>query len=165
MKQWFVVHTKPKQESLAEVNLEQQGYEIYCPRVLQRRRYRGGWRKMIEPLFPRYLFIRLEQGRDDFAPIRFTLGVTSLVRFGGIPKALSSSFIEEMKNLEDDKLNIQVDLPTWRPGDKVEIVEGALCGMKALFLADSGEERVVLLLNMLGGEHKLIVNQDAIIPA
>ena len=120
---------------------------------------------MIEPLFPRYLFIRLEQGRDNFAPIGFTLGVTSLVRFGGIPKALSSRFIEEMKSLEDDKLKIRVDLPNWQPGDEVEIIGGALCGIKGLFLADSGEERAVLLLKMLGGEHKLVVNQDSIIPA
>lgn len=165
MKQWFVVQTKPKQESLAELNLERQGYETYCPRVLQRRRYRSGWKKIIEPLFPRYLFIRLEQGRDNFASIRSTLGVTGLVSFGGIPKALSSRLVEEIRSLEDDRLNLRVDTPDWRPGDEVEIVEGAFCGIKGLFLADSGEERVVLLLNMLGSEHHLIVQQDAIVPA
>lgn len=165
MKQWFVVQTKSKQELLAEVNLERQGYQTYCPRVIQKRRYRGSWRKIIEPLFPRYLFVQLEQGRDDFAPIRCTLGVSSLVRFGGIPRAVCSNFIEEMKSLEDDNQNLPVSRPPWRPGDEVEILEGVLSGFRGLFLAESGAERVVLLLNMLGREHKVIVKQDTIVPA
>ena len=39
MKQWFVVQTKPKQESVAEVNLKRQGYETYYPRVRKKRRF------------------------------------------------------------------------------------------------------------------------------
>ncbi len=165
MKQWFVVQTKSKQESLAEVNLERQGYETYCPRMIQKRRYRGSWRKTIEPLFPRYLFVHLEQGRDNFAPIRCTLGVSSLVRFGGVPKAVCSNLIEQMKRLEDDNHTIPVSRPAWQPGDEVEILEGALSGFRGLFLAESGAKRVVLLLNMLGREHKVIVKQDTIVPA
>lgn len=165
MKQWFVVQTKPKQESVAEVNLKRQGYETYCPKFSRKRRFRGSWRKMIEPLFPRYLFVRLEQGRDDFAPIRSTLGVTSLVRFGGMPKALTSGFVDEMKSLENDEQIIPLDLPRWRKGDEVEIIGGALAGLRGIFLTETGAERVVLLLNLLGREHKLIVNQDVITPA
>ena len=34
MKQWFVVQSKPKQETTAELNLGRQGYETYCPRCV-----------------------------------------------------------------------------------------------------------------------------------
>jgi len=95
MKQWFVVQSKPRREAVAEVNLERQGFETYWPRIVQSRRSRGKWRKVIEPLFPRYLFVRLEQGRDDFAPIRSTTGVKELVCFGGVPKILQPEIIEE----------------------------------------------------------------------
>jgi transcriptional antiterminator RfaH len=137
MKQWFVVQSKPKQETRAEVNLGQQGYETYCPRLIQRRRYRGRRKEVIEPLFPRYLFVRLEQGRDDFAPIRSTLGVTSLVRFGGVPGVLPTGIIEEIKAREDETRGKHVHSPKWQPGDEVEIVEGAFTGLKGLFLAES----------------------------
>ena len=164
MKQWFVVQTKPKQENKAELNLERQGYETYCPRVVQPRRYRGRWRKIVEPLFPRYLFAKLEQGQDDFAPIRFTLGVTSMVRFGGIPKALSSNLVDQLRRLENENQGFSMNRPQWQLGDSIEIVEGAFAGFKGLFHAESGAERVVVLLKLLGREHKVIVEQDSIQP-
>ena len=165
MKQWFVVQSKPKQETLAEVNLGRQGYETYCPRIIQKHRYRGRWKKIIKPLVPRYLFVQLEQGRDDFSPIRSTLGVTGLVRFGGVPRGLTPGLIEEIKTREDDKQGIHVGRPQWQAGEEIEIVDGALSGLKGLFLAESGEERVVVLLNMLGRENKVVVTQDAIVSA
>ena len=163
MKQWFVVQSKPKQETTAELNLGRQGYEIYCPRIVQKRRYRGLWKQIIKPLFPRDLFVHLEQGRDDFSPIRSTLGVAGLVRFGGVPSALAPGLIEDIKSREDDKQGIHIGLPRWQPGKEVEITDGALAGLKGLFLAESGEERVVILLNMLGRENKVVVMQYAVV--
>ena len=37
---------------------------------------------VVEPVFPRYLFVRLDFGVTNLAPIRSTLGVSDLVRFG-----------------------------------------------------------------------------------
>ncbi len=165
MKQWFVVQSKPKQEAIAEVNLGRQGYETYYPRIIQKCRHRGRWKQVIKPLFPRYLFVNLEQGRDDFAPIRSTFGVTGLVRFGGVPKALAPGLIEEIKTSEDGKQGIYIDRLQWQPGEKVEIVGGALAGLKGLFLTESAEERVVILLSLLGRENKVVVTQDAIVAA
>ena len=165
MKQWFVVQTKPKQESLAEVNLGRQGYETYYPRLIQKRRYRGRWKKIIDPLFPRYLFVSLEKGRDDFSPIRSTLGVTGLIRFGGKPSALLPGLIEAIRNREEDELGMHVNRTLWQPDDEVEIVEGAFAGLKGLFLAECSEERVVILLNMLGRAQEIVVAQDIIAPA
>ncbi len=165
MKQWFVVQSKPKQETTAEVNLGRQGYETYCPRIVLKRRNRGRWKQIIKPLFPRYLFVHLEQGRDDFSPIRSTMGVAGLVRFGGVPSALAPSIIDDIKSREDEKQGIHVDPPQWQPGATVEITDGALAGLKGIFLADSGEERVIILLNMLGRENKVVVTQDAIVSA
>ncbi len=165
MKQWFVVQTKPRQESVAELNLLRQGYRTYCPRILHKRRHRGSWRRIIEPMFPRYLFICLEQGRDNFAPIPFTRGVSGLVRFGGIPRAIADTLIEELKCREDKEHNIALDSSPWRSGDEVEIQDGALRGLRGLFVAESGAERVVLLLNLLGREHRVILAQDSIVPA
>ena len=164
MKQWYVVQSKPKQETLADVNLGRQGYETYCPRIIQESRYRRRWKKIIKPLFPRYLFVHLEQGRDDFAPIRSTLGVTGLVRFGGIPRELTPGIIEDIKSREDER-GIYIGRPQWQTGEEVEIVGGALSGLKGFFLAESGEERVVILLSMLGRENKVVVTQDAVVPA
>ena len=70
MKHWYAIHTKPRQEDLAAEHLRGQEFEIYLPMIKQARRFRQKWRDTIEPLFPRYLFIRLDLGRDNVSPIR-----------------------------------------------------------------------------------------------
>ena len=50
---WYLVHTKPRQENLAQENLERQGYETYLPRVYQTRRRNGRYVKTMEAFFPR----------------------------------------------------------------------------------------------------------------
>ncbi len=165
MKQWFVVQSKLRQEAVAEVNLKRQGFETYWPRIVQNRRFRGKWRKAIEPLFPRYLFVCLEQGRDDFAPIRSTIGVKELVCFGGVPKFLKPEIIEEIKSRETDEQGTIIGSPAWKTGDEVRIIDGAMAGSRAIFLAQSGKDRVLILLGMLGQEQKVSVSPDALVPA
>ncbi len=165
MKQWFVVQSKARQEAVAEVNLKRQGFETYWPRIVQQRHYRGKWRKAIEPLFPRYLFVRLEQGRDDFSPIRSTVGVKELVCFGGEPKILAPEIIEEIKRREPDARGIIAGSPPWKSGDDVRIADGAMSGLRGIFLAQGGNDRVLILLSLLGQEHRVSVSPDAIVPA
>lgn len=165
MKQWFVVQSKPRQEAVAEVNLKRQGFATYCPRIVQTRRFRGQWRKIIEPLFPRYLFVLLEQGRDDFSPIRSTFGVKEFVCFGGVPRTLMPEIIEEIKNRETNAGEIRIGSPPWSAGDEVRIADGAMAGLEGIFLAQCGQSRVLILLRMLGREHSISVSSDAIVPA
>ena len=106
MKLWYAIHTKPRQEDLAAEHLRRQEFEVYLPRIKQPRRYRGRWRDAIEPLFPRYLFIRLELGSENVAPIRSTRGVTKLVSFNGQPATADeakaeASLIKEKLGIDD----------------------------------------------------------------
>src|SRR5215210_7146750 len=81
-KGWYLVYAKPRQESVAQTNLVRQGYETYLPLVRQTVKRQGRRVTVVGPMFPRYLFIRLDTQSDNWAPIRSTLGVVSLVRFG-----------------------------------------------------------------------------------
>ena len=56
---WFLVHTKPRQEDVALVNLERQGYRCYLPRLRVEKILRRKAVVVIEPMFSRYLFVRL----------------------------------------------------------------------------------------------------------
>ena len=78
---WFVVQTKPRQEKTAILNLIRQGYETYCPDVVVKKRMKDKWVEVVEPLFPRYLFLRSDPTLRDMSPIRSTLNVTRIVQF------------------------------------------------------------------------------------
>ena len=91
--------------------------------------------------------------------------MANLVRFGGVPGVLPADLIEEIKAREHEGQGMHVDRPQWQTGDAVEILEGAFTGLKGLFVAESGEERIVILLNMLGHANRVIVKQDTVVPA
>ena len=80
---WFAVVTKPRQEQIALQNLQRQGFECFLPMAenpYQRRSKKH--QKIIEPLFPRYLFLNAIADTQNLAPVRSTKGVISMVRFG-----------------------------------------------------------------------------------
>ena len=161
MKCWYLVHTKPRKEILADENLKRQDFEAYLPFIKQTRRRRGHWTPVIEPLFPRYLFVRLEIGSDNFASIRYTKGVSNLVRFSEEPAVVSDEIIEFLKQEEDIDSGLRhFEKPLFNAGDKVFIEDGPFAGMQGIFQAQRGEDRVIILLNWLGRENRVTVDRD-----
>lgn len=162
---WYVIHSKPKQERKAEENLQAQDFEVYLPRLKRTMRRGGKWVNVIEPLFPRYLFIHLSLNEDDLSPIRSTRGVSRMLRFGDTPAKAPTEFIEALRSKENPEAGCHVQGDDLFPqGSKVAIVDGPLKGMKGLIQSDSGTERVILLLNLLGRENTTTVSRNDLIP-
>ena len=99
---WYLVHTKPRQEKSALENLHRQGYQCYLPTIPSEKLRQGPLTVADEPLFPRYLFIRLGQGDSakSWAPIRSTKGVSRLVSFGIEPARVDGGLIELLRTQE-----------------------------------------------------------------
>lgn len=161
---WYLVYTKPRAETVARINLERQGYSIYLPLVRQPRKRLGRRVSVIAPMFPRYLFVHLDATTDNWAPIRSTLGVVSVVRFGQQPAAVPDPLIAGLRRREDEK-GVQI-LPAERyePGARVRITTGSLTGYEAIFLAKTGKDRVQVLLEVLGRHTRTVVELGAIEP-
>ena len=159
-KSWYLVYTKPRGEETALANLARQGYEVYFPRVQLMRKRQRGRMAVVEPLFPRYLFIRLDNQSDNWAPIRSTLGVTSLVRFGHEPAKVPDDLIRFLQQQEDsDGLRHWTD-PAIEAGDHVRVADGAFQGYKGILLARSSRERVFVLLDILGKQVRMNLPYD-----
>jgi len=147
MEAWYLIYSKPQQERVARENLERQGYRSYLPLIRNRRRRRGRYISVIEPMFLRYLFVHLNDETDDWGPIRSTIGVANLVRFGMRAAGVPDSLIEMMQEREEGGVQM-IDPPEFNAGDRVRIVEGVMAGYEAIFQAKTGKERVLLLLQL-----------------
>lgn len=160
-RRWYLVYTKPRQERVARTNLERQGYETYLPLMRKSLRRRGRRTTSIVPMFPRYLFIHLDQSTDNWGPIRSTLGVVSVVRFGHEPARAPDGLVSYLHTRED-KEGVQT-LPTQeiRPGTKVRIAEGVFMGYEGVYLARSSRERVVVLLQLCGRPARTLIDADS----
>ena len=151
MANWFAVRTKPRSEMLACEHLERQGFECRLPRTRRALRTMQGMVDKIEPLFPRYLFLRADTGCPDLGRVRSTRGVSGLVRFGVMPAHVPEQVIATLDARSELHSGlIRLDAPDLREGERVRVTAGPFGGLEAIFQARSGAERVVLLVKLLG---------------
>lgn len=149
---WYLVFTKPNRETIAEQHLQRQGFDIYLPLLQQHKRCRNLYQVVTEPLFPRYLFIHLHSGVDDWSKIRSTQGCVSLVRFGPLPACVPENLIEQLKRDEETRvIQNRKSTPDFKPGDHVQVVDGALINYKGIVKAKNSEQRITLLLSVTEG--------------
>ena len=150
MMRWYAVYTKQGQEGLAEANLRRQGFETYMPRLAGRRQARK-IAAVILPMFPRYLFVRVDTETMPWRSINGTIGVSYLVSFGERPAKIADRVIDEIRGREGaDGLVRLPGAERFRPGEKVEITEGPMREVNGLFTAATEKERVVVLMSLLG---------------
>ena len=152
---WYVIQCKGGESFRAAEHLCNQQFEVFHPvlQVQKKRRDKLIW--IDEPLFPHYLFIRLSTLSSDWRPIRSTRGVLRLVAFGGgMPLAVSDELIKTLRDHanqgEDDSVHVY-----FRAGEMVEITDGPFKNLQAVFERHKGEERAIVLLNMLHKPQRL----------
>jgi len=147
---WYLVVTKPQSEFKAQENLLRQGYQTYLPLVQTSRRRNGKNVKRTEAFFSRYLFISLDKENDDWSPIRSTIGIVGIVRFGGIPAVVPESMIDNLKKNENEFGLQSIKKKELLPGEKIEIINGPFEGYKAIYQKMKSADRVSVLLDVVG---------------
>lgn len=153
---WHIVLTKPKQENRAKENLENQGIEVFLP-LFHKETIKNGKRvNKIEPLFPGYLFIKLDKGSSLFSKVRSTFGVNKLLSFGAEPVVIERALIEDLQS-RSAHLN---NTPKFKAGQSIRINNGPLKHYEALFMEYKGNERAVILISLLGQQNELVIELE-----
>jgi transcriptional antiterminator RfaH len=152
MADWYVLQTKVRHEAVAEHNLNNQSFNTFLPMLRVQRHIRGKWQSLNEPLFPGYLFVELDLEKQNTAPIRSTRGVICLVRMGSTLQPFPITLLEALKCAQITGGDVIDAARMFEPGEEVRILSGPLDGVQAIFKARNSQERVILLLNILGTE-------------
>jgi transcriptional antiterminator RfaH len=153
---WYLLASKPRKDAVAEFHLRNQEYEVYRPLAKRLHTRRGKMITITESLFPRYLFIHLDSGIDDnWAPIKNTIGIHGFVRFGinNLPPPVPEALVLALQAQEEGLSERSIDLDRFHNGDEVVITEGPFRGLKAIFQQYKGEDRVVILMQLLNARH------------
>ena len=154
---WYLVYTKPRQEGVVVENLQRQGYLVYLPEVLCVRRGARQGKERYEPMFPRYCFFRPHSAEHSIAPVRSTVGVSQLVRFGSSLASLSDSVVEEIRGLAAlQKARRSADAAPFEVKQCVTLRQGPLAGIGGV-VSEVSAERIVVLLHLLGRETRVSV--------
>jgi transcriptional antiterminator RfaH len=158
---WLAANCHANQEAIALRHLARQNYEAYCPVFLKRRSHARRIEQVQRPLFPGYLFIRLNPDRDRWRPILSTIGVRTLVRFGERLGTISDDFIAGLRSREKDGLLV---LPETRyeVGQEIRLSEGPFDGIVGTILSVDEKHRLVILMNLLQRPVRVSAHADQV---
>ncbi len=158
---WHVIHTKVREEFRALENLQNQGYEVFLPTCQVQKRLQGKIKLATEPLFSRYLFIRLSDVNSNWSPIRSTRGVSQLLRFGqsAEPVVIPDPIVQCLKQrcTKEEPLH-----QIFQAGELLQITKGPFKGLLGFFqklqTLPDGMTRALLLVEILGSVQKISLN-------
>jgi transcriptional antiterminator RfaH len=163
---WYVVQSQVNGEAKAAQNLLRQGYEVYLPRYLKRRRHARKVDFTAKPLFPRYMFVAIDMATQRWRSIQSTFGVSRLVTNGDDPAMVPEGVIGALKAREDDKGFVLLDSRlAFAPGDRVRVLAGAFMDSAGLFNGLADHDRVSILLEMLGRKVRVLLDADMVAAA
>jgi len=154
MTHWYLVKTKSKQEDIAILNLENQNFHVYCPYALISNKNVA--------LFPGYIFIQLDKTTQNWSSIRSTKGVLHFIRFGLNYARIPDNIIEFIKTNQLNTAEKLININKFKAGDKVQITDGVFKNCTAIFKSFKSDERVILLMNLLGQQQNITINQKSL---
>lgn len=110
--QWFVARHRPYQANLAVERARAAGFDVIAPMQTVRK---PGRDDVISPVFPGYLFVRLDLSRRDWGLLlQPNIGLVGILATPfGTPIPLPSGFVEGFMQLA----NSDGVFPYWWPGD------------------------------------------------
>ena len=155
MKKWYLIQTKPQQESIATENLSNQGFEVFFPKAIIKNK--------TVSLFPRYLFIRLDDKNQNWTPIRSTKGVSNFVRFGLSFAKVPNQIINMIRIQQQQTIEKMIDICSHQKGDYLEIQTGAFKGQQAIFQNYSAQDRIVVLLKIIGQQQEIELMEKEVV--
>jgi len=147
---WLLVYTKAKEEQRAKTNLENQGFRTFLPMITFVKMNRSK-STTVEPMFPRYLFIKLNLEKDNWTLIKSTRGVSHIVVFGQRFAEIPDRVVAHLKSGADknDIFKQAIKRQEFEKGDTLIIAQGIFKDKEATFLSKKSKERVRILLRFV----------------
>jgi transcriptional antiterminator RfaH len=155
---WYAIHTKPRQEDLAQISLQSLGLTTFNPKLKEKKIVRGVRQDVVKPLFSSYIFCKFRV-QEFFRAVKYARGVREIV-----------GTKEEPTPVDDDIISIihermiggyvVIESPKFQPGDMVMVEDGPLQGFVGIFEREMKDsERVVILLNTIKFQARVVMER------
>ena len=159
MNHWYLIQFKPNSHRLAERNLHQQEFETFLPMQKTTRRKASRFLTDLKPLFPGYMFVRVNTELAPWRRINNTIGVSRLVSFDGKPKPLPLQLVSGLM-LRCDTSGSLLSPKSLSKGDSVEMLAGPFANFIATVDTIDSEQRIWVLMDLMGQKTRMQVTTD-----
>lgn len=144
---WFAIRVRSNFEQRVANNLDSLGYTQYLPTYESERRWSDRFKKIQQPLFPGYVFCRLDLANRS-APVVQIPGVVDIVRLGNVAVPIQDEEIAAVQRLQHSGLPLG-RWPYLSPGEWVLIEHGPLKGLEGLLVYVKGKSQLVVSISIL----------------
>ncbi|MCW8877867.1 MAG: transcription/translation regulatory transformer protein RfaH [Kangiellaceae bacterium] len=159
---WYLASCKPRQETRALENLENQEVIAFLPTLSVEKVLAGRKQVVSEPLFKGYLFINIQPEDPQWPKIRSTRGIRDWVRFAGKPAKIPKSLIEQLWQQEIEP-QLKLVEKRFNKGQTIRIMSGPFEGLNGIFESDDGDLRSMILIEFLGKTNRISVGNEQIV--
>jgi transcription elongation factor/antiterminator RfaH len=160
MLRWYALYLRSRHEKVVELRLKERSIETYLPMIEEIRQYSDRKKRVAEPLFRGYLFVRTDL--KNAVPILQTEGVVKFVGIGHKPSPIPDSQIESIRiaGAEPSRIKRETYLNS---GEHVRVISGPLEGLEGFVVALKGLTRVVLTIDCIGQSVSVEVTPDMVL--
>lgn len=157
---WFALAVVPRKEKAAARTLRIRGYEEFLPLYSMRRKWSDRVKTVEEPLFPGYVFCRLDPALR--LPILKIESVLHVLGLGNTPQPLDPAEVESLRTVCASGIQA-VPCPYLTAGNKVRVNDGPLTGVEGI-IVDAQETRLILSVSLLQRSVSVTVDREWIEP-
>ena len=156
---WFLAQLKPNCVNIAGKNLTRQGFKTFLPMEEETRQRNGKFVTTTRPLFPGYIFVALDAARGYWRTVNSTYGITRLVSFGKDPARVPLDLVSHLM-LRCDAQGKLLPPKQLKPGDQVTMTKGPFANFLAEVENITPDQRVWVLMDIMGGQTRVAVGAD-----
>ena len=162
---WYLVQCKPNAAQIAVRNLENQSFCTFLPLHETTKRKGKIFERQIRPLFPGYVFVQLNPNQGPWRQVNSTRGVNRLVRLGAEPSAVPNEIVEAlMARCDQQSILRQTSETQLHAGNQAQVTQGPFSGFIATISNIDPNNRINILIEIMGQTTKVAINADALKP-
>lgn len=144
---WYAIQTRYRFERRVTTNLQNQGWQTFLPLFRTTHRWSDRQKRLETPLFPGYLFVRLDRSALITKQFLKNEGIIGLITFGGTPVPVPDRQIDDLQRLLAQDVPCALH-PFLRVGHKVRIRGGCLDGLEGI-LEETGDKHLVISIESI----------------
>jgi len=156
---WFLAQLKPNCAQIAAKNLRRQGFQTFLPMEEETRQRNGKFVTAKRPLFPGYIFVAFDVALGLWHTVNSTYGITRLVSFGKEPTSVPLDLVSQLIQRCDAKGELQ-PVKALKPGDEVTLTKGPFANFVAEVEKIAPDQRVWVLMDIMGAQTRVAVGAD-----
>jgi transcription antitermination factor NusG len=158
---WFAIRVKSNFEKKVATCLRNKGLEEFLPLYQSRRRLSDRYKTVDLPLFPGYLFCRLDL--EHRLPLLTTVGFLYIVSVGNKPMPVDEDEIAAVQFVVRSGVPA-MPFPSLAIGQRVRLEGGPLCGLEGAVVREGMCDRICVSVTLLQRGVSVEVDRDWIRP-